>query len=193
MWNIFWQFIHIVWLEVYEGLEVYEEVEWRESEGKIGDQSVDVRNVESVCVGGMLQQSIHLEFSSRLLVGCSARHKVKIRAFKTKGGVLYVFVCLLLPPQGNPAVASFFFLFGLSGSHQDLLVKHHFCIWLGKCTDPADLLCLLCLFSVCTLFFVFTSTQKLKKKILLLLPNIWYFLALVSTYLILKKKRPKSI
>lgn len=50
-----------------------------------------------------------------------------------------------ITPPGNPSIASFW----PPCWHQDLLVKHHFCIWLGSHTEPADLLCLLCLFCVC--------------------------------------------
>lgn len=74
--------------------------------------------------------------------------KLKSELSKQQAACYMFSVCLLQPPQENPAIAFFW----PSGWHQDLLVKHHSCIELGKCADPADLLCLLCPFCVCILF-----------------------------------------
>lgn len=96
-------------------------------------------------------------------IGSSTRREVNIRPLLWKQQAaccMFFYRWPFITPPGNPSIASFW----PPCWHQDLLVKHHFCIWLGSRPEPADLLCLLCLFCVCIFPPFFTSRQAFLKN-----------------------------
>lgn len=99
-----------------------------------------------------------------------------------------MFFCLpFTTPPGNPAIAFFLAIRLTSGFISQTSFLYLTWQVYRPCRPFMFALSILCLHSFS--FFLPLHLRRDLKKILLFLPNIWYFLALVSTYFILKKKK----